>query len=1111
MTTETLQRVALSRPRWANGLLLGLLSFVATFFCLELIKVSGQISPLWFSTALMTMVVFRNPSRDLPVLLSGCVLGIIFANTLVLGASFLNLKFPLINLLQALIGGALLRQLLDRRAPLNSLFSWCKMVVSVGIFTPLAGGLLATWLLDINGHASFRFFTTWTISEMIGMLALGPVCLLWQPDYVRRHLRQHVLFETLLTLVLTLSLCWVTLRYAPWPFTFVIVILFYSAVRLPRFEAFVIYLATISMMSLMLAFHLIPTDLTSARLLSSMPWVPFLMALIPSHMMTLVMHSFREERKHISESETRFRHAMEYSAIGMALVSISGQWMQANKSLCKLLGYTPAELYAMTVQQLTPPEDREAELVQVQNLLAGDIQSYSMEKRYFRKNGQTLWALLAVSLVRDNEQQPLYFIAQIEDITELKKTEKVNQRLMERITLANEAGGIGVWEWDLQGGTMSWDKRMFQIYHLPTNAQATYLTWVNSLHPADRDRAITAFNKAIKNATAVDIEFRIETDIGIRHIRSQCSIVLDDKGNVERMLGINQDMTTLRQLTDALYEEKERMHITLDAIGEAVISTDEEMRVIFMNPVAEKMSGWLQHQASGQHISKILRITHGSQGPERENLLLCDLPQQKTPGDFDAELVLHNRSGEQFAIHYSLSPLKMLTGENIGSVMVIQDVSESRAMLKRLSYSASHDMLTHLPNRVSFEHQLKRLLLSATEQEHVLVFIDLDRFKAVNDTAGHAAGDALLREISDVMQQRLRSSDFLARLGGDEFGALLPDCSLEQAREVVERIVDAVNDYGFLWEGRLHHVGASAGLTRISADNASASELMAQADLACYHAKNNGRGQLSVYESHLLKRLKPVMSRIENEQIIAQQPMRLRVWAAAPPGRVHAVSVYLAEMQLFTPEGHEIDEVSFRAGLQDGDLFVALDRKLIREFFQHYAQGVMSKGLTLALPLSGFGLRDDSFISDTLKQFARYNVPSGTVWFAINADVLSQHDEKLHHNIARLRAGGCRIVLRDFGRNLDAFSPLPAEKVDYLILASELVANVHCNLMDEMMVSIIHGHAQRLGIQTLAGPVALPVALNTLSGIGIDIVWGGVIAPCQPLSALLLNSYFAVK
>lgn len=1112
MTTKTIPHAAPDHLTWVNALMLGLFSFVIAFYCLELIKVSGQISPLWFSTALMTIVIFRNPPRALPLLLLACVLGVVCAIALVVGLSLSILKFPLVNLLQALLSGVLLRRLLDSEAPLNSLYSWCKMVVAVGIFTPLVGGALATLLLDTEGHSSLHFFTTWTISEVIGMLALGPVCLLWQPDYLRSHLRQNVLFETLLTLMVTLVLCWLSLRYLPWPFTFVIVILFYSAVRLPRFEAFVIYLATISMMSLMLAFRLLPTDTTNAWLLISMPWVPFLLALIPSHMMTLVMHSFREERKHISESEARFRHAMEYSAIGMALVSTSGQWMQANKSLCRLLGYTPAELYRLTFQQLTHPDDLDADLAQVDALLSGEIETYSMEKRYFRKDGQTIWSLLAVSLVRDIERNPLYFIKQIEDITELKKTEKVNQRLMERITLANEAGGIGVWEWDLLTGTMNWDKRMFQIYHLPTNSQATYLTWANSVHAADREAAITVFDNAIKNATAADIEFRIVTDIGTRHIRSQCNIVLDEKGNVERMLGINQDITALRQLTDALYEEKERMHITLDAIGEAVISTDQEMRVIFMNPVAEKMSGWLQHQASGKRLSDILLITHGGERAARANLLLCDPAGPDTSGELDTELVLHNRSGDQFAVQYSLSPLKTLKGDNIGHVMVIQDVSESRAMLKRLSYSASHDMLTRLPNRVSFEHQLKREILTCTEQhQHVLVFIDLDRFKAVNDTAGHAAGDALLREISGVMQHHLRESDFLARLGGDEFGALLTRCSLAQASDVINRIVHAVSEYGFLWEGRLHHVGASAGLTQISLDNASTSELMAQADLACYHAKNNGRGKLSVYESHLLNRLKPAMSRIENEQIIAQQPMRLQVWAAAPPGKKHAVSFFMTEMQLFTPEGHEISEATFRAGLQDSELFVALDRKLVREFFLHYAQGAISKGLTLALSVSGFGLRDTAFINDTLALFARYDLPANLIWFTVNADVFSQHDEVMHQNITRLRAAGSCIVLRDFGRNLDAFNRLPAEEIDYLILASELVTNVHCNLMDEMMVSIIHGHAQRLGIRTLAGPVELPVALNTLSAIGIDGVWGEVIAPRQPLSALLLNSYFAIK
>ncbi|WP_342753872.1 diguanylate cyclase [Pantoea sp. MBD-2R] len=873
MTTDT---IFSAKQNWTKAITLCALAFILTLFCLELIKVSNQIASLWLSTALMTVLVFRQPPRSLPLLLGACLTGIVAANAFIIGPHLMVVAFPLVNLIQALLGGALLRALLDAKAPLDSLLSWSKVVVATGIFTPLVGALLACWALNLTGTASLHFFVTWAISETIGMLALGPIALLWQHEELRKSLSQNVLFETLLTLVVTLLLNYFALRYLPWSFTFVMVVLFYSAVRLPRFSAFIIFFATLSMMTLLLALNQLVRYADGLAIVNSAPWLPFLLAIIPSHMMVLVMHSFREEKKHITESETRFRHAMEFSVIGMALVSPEGRWLQVNESLCRILGYRKDELVGMNFQQFTHPDDVATDLKQGRTLLTGERENYSLEKRYFRKDGEIVWVLLAVSLVRDSEQQPLYFISQMEDISDLKQTEEVNRSLMQRITLANKAGGIGVWDWNLKTGKMSWDSRMFQIYGLEESGQATYLTWVNSLLPVDRQAAIDAFDEAIRNSSPVDLVFRIQTDEGIRFIRSQSTLVLNDNGEVARMLGINQDVTAMRQLTDALHEEKERMHITLDAIGEAVISTDEEMRVTFMNPVAESMSGWSQEQAAGKAISDILHITRGSDGPEMENLLLCELPPEKSEPDLDQELVLHNRSGEQFDIHYSITALKTVEGENIGSVMVIQDVSDSREMMRRLSYSASHDMLTGLPNRVSFEQKLKRLLHSASKAkcQHVLIFLDLDRFKAVNDSAGHAAGDALLREIASEMKLYLRSGDFLARLGGDEFGVLLPDCSAEQACDIADRIVKAVNDYRFCWEGGLHHIGACAGLTVLNNDNHHFSDVMAQADLACYHAKRNGRGQYARYEPHLIDSLKPVLSLQENE-LLSRQPLRL--------------------------------------------------------------------------------------------------------------------------------------------------------------------------------------------------------------------------------------------
>ncbi|HAI05650.1 MAG TPA: diguanylate cyclase, partial [Pantoea sp.] len=216
-----------NRPnkRWISALLLGCSMFVLTLFCLELIVVSGKISPLWFPTAAMTVVVFRCPSRQLPLYLAACVLGTACANAIIIGPALSNIKFALLNLLQAGLGGILLRALLDRRAPLSSLHDWARLVLSVGIVTPVIGGLMALWVLQVSGHASFPFFYTWVISEIIGMLVLGPMLLLLPWPVRRTQLRELRLTEFFLTLAVTLVASYLALRYLPWPFTFIVVIL----------------------------------------------------------------------------------------------------------------------------------------------------------------------------------------------------------------------------------------------------------------------------------------------------------------------------------------------------------------------------------------------------------------------------------------------------------------------------------------------------------------------------------------------------------------------------------------------------------------------------------------------------------------------------------------------------------------------------------------------------------------------------------------------------------------------------------------------------------------------------------------------------------------------
>lgn len=1104
------QRVLITTPHPLLRLVcLGLVTFIFTLFSLELTRFGTLLAPLWFPTSIMMVAFYRHAGKMWPGIALACTLGNISASWLLFSWDAISFVYTLINVVEACIGAVMLRKLLPWYNPLQNLNDWIRLALGSALIPPLIGGILVHFLVPTA--EPLRNFLVWVLSESIGALALVPLGLLFKPHYLLRHRNPQLLLETLLTMAVTLALCWVAITWLPWPFTCVIVLLMWSAVRLPRMEAFLVFLVTVMMVSLMMAQNPIPMATQNSGAMLNAPWLPFLMMLLPANVMTMVMYAFRAERKHITESEERFRNAMEYSAIGMALVGIEGQWLQANKALCNFLGYSQAELQSLTFQQLTWPEDLNSDLEQLEQLVNGDINTYTLEKRYYNRSGEVVWALLAVSVVRHADGTPLYFIAQIEDINDLKQTEWVNKRLMERITLANEAGGIGIWEWDLEPDIISWDKRMFELYEIPPHIKPTWQLWHEAMLPEDRDHAEKVIRDSLMARLPFKLEFRIRVKEGVRHIRSLANRVLNKQGEVERLLGINMDMTEVKQLNEALFQEKERLHITLDSIGEAVLCTDIDMNITFMNPVAEKMSGWVQTEAMGQPILKVLHITFGDNGPLMENIHSGDMSRS----DIEQDVVLNCRSGGSYDIHYSITPLSTLDGQNIGSVLVIQDVTESRKMLRQLSYSASHDALTHLANRVSFENHLKRLLqtVQETRQRHALVFIDLDRFKAVNDTAGHAAGDALLRELSSLMLTMLRSSDVLARLGGDEFGLLLPDCNVESARYIAGRLIHSINNYHFMWEGRLHRIGASAGITLIDENNYQAAEVMSQADIACYASKNNGRGIVTVYEpqQERIHSTRSMMSLDEQWHMIKDNHLLMIARSVASPRIPESCNFWLISLRLWTSQGEVQEEQAFRSGLAESELLHALDRRIFSEFFRAYATQVASKGMGVALPLSEAGLSSVTLVDELLDMLEKGALPGRLLHLVISIEVLNNPDENVHQGLQKLRHAGCRVVLSQVGRDMNILNQLSAHMADYLMLDAEVVTNVHGNLMDEMTVTIIQGHAQRLGMKTIAGPSNQPMMMDTLSGIGIDFIYGDTIAEPQPLELLLNTSYFAIN
>lgn len=309
-------------------------------------------------------------------------------------------------------------------------------------------------------------------------------------------------------------------------------------------------------------------------------------------------------------------------------------------------------------------------------------------------------------------------------------------------------------------------------------------------------------------------------------------------------------LRALRRVTDALFEQKQRAEITLRSIGDAVITTNADTRVEFLNPVAERLSGWAIDEARDRPVAEILRLLDATTGEPVAPTLRQALAENRIVS-FGREIDLVRRDGSKIGIDDSAAPITDLNGKITGGVLIFRDVSAARAFNRQRSWEAAHDVLTGLVNRREFESLVELSMASArnTGKQHVVCYLDLDQFKVVNDTCGHAAGDELLKELAGLLQSRLRDSDTLARLGGDEFGLLLNGCSLERAQRIAADLLGAVRDFRFSWDGKVFTIGVSIGLATITGESTNTAEILSMADTACYWAKEQGRNRVCAYDA----------------------------------------------------------------------------------------------------------------------------------------------------------------------------------------------------------------------------------------------------------------------
>ncbi len=563
---------------------------------------------------------------------------------------------------------------------------------------------------------------------------------------------------------------------------------------------------------------------------------------------------------------------------------------------------------------------------------------------------------------------------------------------------------------------------------------------------------------------------------------------------------------TQRKLTEAaLFEEKERAQITLSSIADGVVVTDHHGVITSINPKAEALTGWSAQDANGQAAHAVLQIAD-----EETHLPLSGIIDKclhkGQPVELASSAVLTRRNGGSSAVELSIAPLRDRAGKASGAVIVIHDVSEARKMAEEMQFLATHDTLTGLVNRGEFERRLNEAITSArnTDIHYALCYLDLDRFKVVNDTAGHVAGDELLIQLTALLKSKVRNTDTLARLGGDEFAVLLHNCPLDKAGEIAETIRRLVKEFRFVWEGKTFEIGASIGVIAITEQSGELKEILSAVDTACYLAKEQGRNRIHIFkpgdeeiarrhgEMELTHRIRRALK--EDNFCLWQQPMEPLNESLQ---HIKASEIFV-RMQDY---GQIIPPSVFIPAAERYQLMPDIDRWVIKAVFNAIREGQLlaDEQSFCFVNLSGQSLGDNELLQMIIKQLENVAVEPERICFEITETAAIANLAHAINFVTVLESRGCCFALDDFGSGLSSFAYLKNLPVDYIKIDGHFIRDMVHNPVDRTMVEAISKIGHVMGIQTIGEFVEDHATRDALKLAGVDYAQGNGIAKPKPL------------